>query len=231
VSRSLNKEIISTSCIILIILLYQAFSIIPLKAENRIKINKKIIVIDPGHGGEDSGIIVNNSLSEKSVTLKIARLTAKLLKEKYKIFLTRHNDLSLSPLKRTAFANIHKPDIFISIHAMKKINEPGSFIIFCPPIKGKLSQNNPSYAWEKEQLKHIKQSKAAAEILSAAFSKKFKKKFFIVSAPAIVLQGAQMPAVLIEVLPMEQLMGETNKEEILLSHAQAIAESLKMILK
>ncbi len=129
----MNKEIISTGCIVLILLLFQAFAIPVTKASAKINTGKKIIIIDPGHGGKDSGIIVNSNLYEKTYTLELAKLTARLLKNKYSVFLTREEDQNLSALERTSLANIKKADIFISIHTKKNEADHGSFFIFEPP--------------------------------------------------------------------------------------------------
>ena len=228
-SRSLNKEIISASCIVLIILLFQAIDGNICNAASKINTNRKIVVIDPGHGGEDTGITVNSNLYEKTCTLELAKLISRLLEDRYTIFLTRESDLNLAVCSRTAFANIKKADIFISLHAKKKADS-SSFIIFVPPAGTTLLKPESSLPWEKEQLKHFKKSKAAAKQIATTFSHRFHTDFNTISAPAIVLQGAQMPAVLIEVLSMEYLMGETDYQEILQDYARAIAESLEKIL-
>jgi len=75
------------------------------------------IVLDPGHGGKDPGAMANG-LREKDLTLKVARKTAALLKEKYEyeVILTRQKDSSLPLEERTAIANTSKADLFVSIH-------------------------------------------------------------------------------------------------------------------
>ena len=229
-SRSLNKEIISTCCIILIILLFQVICGKICNAESKINTNRKTIVIDPGHGGEDTGITVNSNLYEKTFTLELAKLTARLLKDRYTVLLTRESDLHLSNFNRTIFANIKKADIFISLHAKKRKPDSGTLIIYEPPAGEKLLRPKSSAPWEKEQLKHFKKSKAAAKKIATAFSHKFHTDFNVISAPAIVLQGSQMPAVLIEILSMEHLMGETDYDRILQNYARALAESLEKIL-
>ncbi|MCK5542986.1 MAG: N-acetylmuramoyl-L-alanine amidase [Desulfobacterales bacterium] len=226
----MNKEIISTNCILLIILLSQLLWIGVCKAESKINTNRKTIVIDPGHGGEDTGIGTMSNFYEKTYTLKLAKITAKLLKNKYTVLLTRERDLNLSVLKRTSFANIQKADIFISLHAKKKETNSTAFIIFKPFEDTKQLESESSIPWKKEQLKHIKKSRQAAKIFAEKFSHKFNVDFHISDAPAIVLQGAQMPAILIEVLSMDHLLGEADKETILQNYAQILAESLEKIL-
>lgn len=82
--------------------------------------NRKLrIVIDPGHGGDDTGAIGPGGIKEKDVTLNIAKQAARLLEKKLsaKVYLTRTRDVNLPLEKRNAFANAKKADVFISIHA------------------------------------------------------------------------------------------------------------------
>ena len=78
---------------------------------------KKIIVIDPGHGGKDSGGIGIGGREEKIAVLEIAKKVKKYLqKEGYIVYLTRNTDI-FRPLKwRTHFANKKHADLFISLH-------------------------------------------------------------------------------------------------------------------
>lgn len=84
----------------------------------------KIIVLDPGHGGEDPGT-ENRALglTEKVLTLDVAVRLKKLLEAAgYKVVLTRSKDAPLSPNKtldlalRPNFANRAHADLFVSIH-------------------------------------------------------------------------------------------------------------------
>lgn len=79
----------------------------------------KRVVIDPGHGGKDSGAIGPNGLLEKDVVLAIARKLGNLLREKYnmEVIFTRDNDIFIPLEERTAIANSKKADVFVSIHA------------------------------------------------------------------------------------------------------------------
>ena len=78
----------------------------------------RTIVIDPGHGGKDSGAIGPNGLKEKNVVLKIAKLLKEKLEKrlKVKVYLTRTRDVFIPLLRRPAIANSKKADLFISIH-------------------------------------------------------------------------------------------------------------------
>lgn len=77
-----------------------------------------IIVLDPGHGGEDSGAIGSSGLREKDVVLSIARETKKKLDAMgYKTHMTRNEDVFIPLGVRVAKARKLKADVFVSIHA------------------------------------------------------------------------------------------------------------------
>lgn len=75
------------------------------------------IVIDPGHGGTETGAIGPGGVLEKDLTLEFAReLAGKLGRLGVSTVLTRSEDASLPLDMRTAIANQNKADLFISIH-------------------------------------------------------------------------------------------------------------------
>ena len=76
------------------------------------------IVIDPGHGGQDSGTkCVLGYHCEKDFTLDWARRLGSLLATNgWRVFLTHNNDVELSVSNRIAFAEAHKADVFLSLH-------------------------------------------------------------------------------------------------------------------
>ena len=78
----------------------------------------KRVVIDPGHGGFDSGAVGPSSLKEKDVTLDLARRVKQRISEKGKIkcFLTRTGDYYIPLSDRTVIANQYQADLFVSIH-------------------------------------------------------------------------------------------------------------------
>ena len=78
----------------------------------------KTIMIDPGHGGTDSGSIGKMGTKEKDITLDIAkRLKARLVKsDLHHVLLTREDASSVSLEKRVTLAQEAKADLFISIH-------------------------------------------------------------------------------------------------------------------
>lgn len=78
----------------------------------------KRVVLDPGHGGHDSGAVGPTGLTEKEVALDIARRAATLLSTELNVetLLTRDDDVFIPLEERTARANSFHADLFISIH-------------------------------------------------------------------------------------------------------------------
>lgn len=78
----------------------------------------KVIMLDPGHGGQDPGAISRNGHYEKDLTLKMAQeLRDELKKEGYKVLLTRNKDIFIPLRERIKKAHEANADLFISIHA------------------------------------------------------------------------------------------------------------------
>src|SRR3989304_718293 len=84
----------------------------------------RVVVIDPGHGGEDTGAKGPSGVAEKDITLSIALKLAEVLKESMdaRVLLTRTSDVFIPREEPTAFANASGADIFISIHVNAAAN-------------------------------------------------------------------------------------------------------------
>ncbi len=80
---------------------------------------RPVVVIDPGHGGIDSGAVGEEGLLEKDLTLEFGKELAAKLKEGGKLepVLTREGDDFLSLPQRVEFAQQHQAALFVSIHA------------------------------------------------------------------------------------------------------------------
>ena len=185
----------------------------------------KLIVIDPGHGGSDSGA-VGNGLKEKNVVLATSKkLGALLAKRGYRVLYTRSTDVFINLRSRTAFAAKKNADMFISIHANAAPNASaasrmsGVETFFLSPARSERSKNAAALenrgdledmnTFSKQTFlnflnreKIISSNKLAIDIQSYMLSsvkKSFKSKDGGVrEAPFWVLVGATMPAVLVE---------------------------------
>ncbi|HEX7775497.1 MAG TPA: N-acetylmuramoyl-L-alanine amidase [Parvibaculum sp.] len=81
---------------------------------------RRVVVIDPGHGGVDPGTHGRSSgVVEKDVVLAFGRALAKRLRDtgRYDVYMTRDKDIFIPLRERVEIARAHKADLFISIHA------------------------------------------------------------------------------------------------------------------
>lgn len=79
----------------------------------------RTIVIDPGHGGENSGATGVAGIPEKVLTLELAYSLREKLQEKYpdlRVILTRYWDTTVELSERTHLANLANADLFLSLH-------------------------------------------------------------------------------------------------------------------
>lgn len=110
----------------LVILLSLFIWLISIEGYCQINTHKNtIVVIDPGHGGIDSGAIGINELKEKDVALNIALEIVRLneqSKEPLDIYLTRYNDTLISLSDRTKLAKVLRADLFLSLHCNHSVN-------------------------------------------------------------------------------------------------------------
>ncbi|MFZ2955319.1 MAG: N-acetylmuramoyl-L-alanine amidase [Candidatus Ozemobacteraceae bacterium] len=76
-----------------------------------------VIMLDPGHGGEDSGAIGSGGLKESAVNLRVARYLSQLLQaDGATVLMTREEDKTVTLQERVDLASQKKPDLFVSIH-------------------------------------------------------------------------------------------------------------------
>lgn len=188
----------------------------------------KIIVLDPGHGGDDVGALSQNKkLREKDIALSVSKKTASLLKERgYKVLLTRSNDRFIKLRSRTSFANDKGAHLFISIHANAAPNKEKAKIMngietyFLSPSRSERSMNaaNLENKADTDEMNYftklsflnflnrekiIASNKLAIDI-QAGLLKSVRASYKVSDggvreAPFWVLVGALMPAVLIEI--------------------------------
>lgn len=76
------------------------------------------VVLDPGHGGNDSGAI-KDKIKESDIVLKVSLELAKLLRasDRFQVFLTRDRNKTVQLMERSKIAMRSKGDLFVSIHA------------------------------------------------------------------------------------------------------------------
>ena len=104
---------------------------------------KKVVVIDPGHGGIDSGAIGVNNIYEKDVVLNVAKAILKLNKllfdNELDIYLTRYNDTLISLSDRSRLTKSLKADVFVSLHCNTSQNNSRGMEVYVHHSKNKKS--------------------------------------------------------------------------------------------
>lgn len=116
---------------------------------------KKVVVIDPGHGGKDCGAIGKNGVQEKEVVLNIAKAILELNKKSdsaLDIYLTRYKDTLISLSNRTRLAKALKADIFLSLHCNHSDNPKARGIEVY--VGKKESENSMESVWFAYQLQN-----------------------------------------------------------------------------
>lgn len=108
---------------------------------------RKIVVIDPGHGGIDSGAVGINGIEEKAIVLQIAKniveINEKNSNSKLDIYLTRYSDTLISLSDRTRLAKSLKAELFISLHCNMSENPYAKGVeVFAPKQKGDYSNQS-----------------------------------------------------------------------------------------
>jgi N-acetylmuramoyl-L-alanine amidase len=207
VSRKLAKQTFLFS--ILIIALTAFTSTLP--AKTLIQTTQKTIALDPGHGGEDFGLVSTMGIQEKTIVLQLAQQTARLLEDRYNVLLTRSEDITMMPSERMFLANQNQADLFISLH----LNASHQLLSFgyyfdSPDITSHQPDLNDT-RWKSQPLRHKAQSKAAGKAFVNIFStQKVPIRFHFNGAPVRLLEGALMPAILIEPFPISMVPQNNN---------------------
>lgn len=188
---------------------------------------KRRIVIDPGHGGHDSGATGRRGVKEKTVNLAAAKELARLLREDgtFEVLLTREDDTFVPLAERSKLANDFGAELFVSLHcnANRRRAENGFEIYFLserasdPEAEKVAEMENASLALEDSsktsaadadaalllhamaRTEFINEASVAAGVLSKALARKvpFVDRG-VKQAAFYVLRGTSAPAVLVE---------------------------------
>lgn len=183
------------------------------------------IVIDPGHGGGETGAVGPGGELEKDLTLELARsLRTRLLQRlPVKVVLTRGDDSELPLDSRAAIANQNKADLFVSIHLNSSLGPGahGAETYFLSmeasderaadtaasenAVAGSQGGEDASLhdlrliLWDLAQSYHLAESQRLAALIQEELNSTLGlRDRGVKQAPFRVLMGAAMPAVLVE---------------------------------
>lgn len=205
-----------------------------------------VVAIDPGHGGKDTGAKGPDGTLEKTVTLNLARMIAQQLDADFRVVLTRDDDYGLNISSRTAAANHAKADIFISLHTGGSFvhDTNRSSVYFYLPFQGTAlktesntpqppADSDPADRWDTIQIKYRSASEKLATQMQAGLKEILQPQDVAVQGiPMLVLKGADMPAVAIEIGNLANASAEKQLADpkFLSRIAGAIARVVKAFL-
>ncbi|HUR36374.1 MAG TPA: N-acetylmuramoyl-L-alanine amidase [Terriglobales bacterium] len=207
------------------------------------------IVVDAGHGGHDTGTIGPNGLMEKDLVLDVALRLGKMLETKLgaEVIYTRNDDTFIPLETRTAIANQHQADLFISVHANSSHDQRARGVetyylnftsdpeaLEVAARENAVSQNSVFELQDlvkkialKEKIEESREFAADVQkALHAGLSTKNSamRDRGVKKAPFVVLIGANMPSILAEI----SFVSNPSDEKKLKTpdHRQKIADSL-----
>jgi N-acetylmuramoyl-L-alanine amidase len=183
------------------------------------------IVIDPGHGGHDTGTIGPHGLMEKDLCLDVALRLGHLIEQKLpgaEVIYTRKDDTFIPLEQRTAMANEAKADLFISIHANSSHDHEArgieTYYLNFATSEESLEVATRENALSQEGLhdlqdlvkkiarnEKIEESKEFASDVQDSLTRRMQlvsqseKNRGVKKAPFVVLIGANMPSILSEI--------------------------------
>lgn len=166
------------------------------------------VVLDPGHGGLDTGAKGPGGTLEKTVALNLSRMVAAALAPEHHVILTRTGDYGLDLPSRSAIANQAKADLFISLHTGGGFlhQASGMYVFYFKELPTVSESGNAAAGaggienWDFLQHRHLELSSALAQEMETQLSAgKIFRVNGVETGPLMVLRGADMPAVLVEV--------------------------------
>jgi N-acetylmuramoyl-L-alanine amidase len=187
----------------------------------------RVIVLDAGHGGHDTGAVGPGGLMEKELVLDITRRVARLLEDKLevKVVLTRDSDTFVALRDRTSFANRERADLFVSIHAnahreaasegvetfflsseatdsaaRQVAAEENQAVQLEKPAARARAEVVRTILWDLAQSEYQHESSRLAEVVQDSMTRSLRiPNRGVKQAGFYVLGGAAMPAVLLEI--------------------------------
>jgi len=209
-----------------------------------------VVVIDPGHGGNDPGASAKG-LQEKEVCLDVARRLAALLGETpgYRPILTRSTDCLIPLRERMRFAEEKKADLFVSIHVNAAHSQAAQGVeVFFLSIGAASDQEarelarleneaDPGPTAQEEQFRQLpfmvdlrqsdtmlRSSRAAEVVLHVLTEQKLAEERGVKQAGFAVLKSLQVPSILVEIGFLSSPQDRANLRTA--DHRQRLAEAL-----
>jgi N-acetylmuramoyl-L-alanine amidase len=175
----------------------------------------RVLVLDPGHGGADSGYVAGG-LREKELTLRLARLLRERVRQRLpgvEVRLTRDEDRATPAAERVEVANRAHGDLYLSLHfdGVPGSSARGVSATVAPPLgfdvetafaaSGDSRRAGRPFAlvpWRDAAGRYASDSRGVAELLLAALEADGRVPARLRQSRVLPLEGANMPAVMLE---------------------------------
>jgi N-acetylmuramoyl-L-alanine amidase len=185
-----------------------------------------LVVIDPGHGGDDRGATLTPQLAEKEVTLALGRrLRAELQNRGFTTVMLRDGDVTLSPEQRAEASNGARAAVYISLHADVLGTGVRVYTSLLPPAATHPAAFLP---WESAQAGYVGSSRILANSILEAVAKK-QINVAMEPAPVAPLNHIAAAAVAVEVAParpdVSSLTQAAYQQAVVTAIASALAQA------
>jgi N-acetylmuramoyl-L-alanine amidase len=161
------------------------------------------VVLDPGHGGTDSGARGATGAIEKDVVLLMSRaVRSELARQGLRVTMTREGDQNPSFDDRAAIANAQRNTVFVSLH-VSSTGTAGTVRVYffdAPGFPETASVAGRLLTWDTAQKPFVELSRRLADLIQVELAQKFPKSPEISSGvPVRALRSVAAPAVAVEI--------------------------------
>jgi len=182
-----------------------------------------VVMLDPGHGGEDRGALLSDTLEEKGVTLAFARrLRSELQGHGISVIMSRDADVTVGVEQRAAIADAARVAVYLSLHAA---SQGRGVRVYTALINSASAKPASFLPWDTAQARYVLSSRALAGIVKAELGKhEIPGAEF--PAPVKPLNNVAAAALAIEVAPSSADVSSVSAGGYQQRIAAAVAEAI-----
>jgi len=171
---------------------------------------QRVVTLDPGHGGSDTGARLPESGYEKDMTLAFALALKDRLKGGHTVFLTREDDYAVEQAHRVGMANHRQSDLLISVHmAPRTGSRPMEIKLYysetvdlegsTPGGQGLTVPSSEPGRWDTARDKSVSRSRAFIKMVEKRLADMNPPvPTSVYGCPLLLAAGANMPVVVVE---------------------------------
>jgi len=182
-----------------------------------------LLMLDAGHGGDDPGALLSETLEEKAVTLAFARrLRGELQSRGISALMSRDADVTVPMDQRAAMADAARVALLVSVHAAA---EGRGVRVYTAMIRSATSKPGDFLPWDTAQADYLLASRALADLVKAELGK-HEIPSAELSAPLKPLNNVAAAAIAIEIAPSGGDVASVNAGVYQQRIAAALAEAI-----